>query len=164
MRRKLQIIQGRLKSEGLIQSFEWSGNSLHIADGSATAKCDLTDATFVDDMVIMTSPDKVADIIPQAQAIARIVESTMAAHGAQVNFTAGKTEAMINARGEGAPAFRRHMWLELQNKIWTAVGDKQVCLRVVEKYKHLGSQAHFKMCKTPEARFRFFFVHKRIFR
>ena len=102
----------------------------------------------------MTSPEKVTDIIPQAQAIARIVETTMAAHGAQVNFTAGKAEAMINARGEGAPAFRRHMWFDLQNKIWTAVGEKQVCLRVVEKYKHLASQAHFKMCKTPKARYR----------
>ena len=64
MRRKLKVIQMRLKSKGLIQSFAWSGNSLHTADGSATARCDLTDATFVDDMVIMTSPDRVADIIP----------------------------------------------------------------------------------------------------
>ena len=83
-------------------------------------------------MAIMTSPEKVTDIIPQAQAIAEVVDITMDAHGAQVNFTAGKTEAMINTRGEGDPAFRRHMWLESQNNIWTAVGDKQVCLRVVE--------------------------------
>ena len=131
MRRKWQVVQERLKSEGLMQSLEWSGNSLQFADSSATEQCDLTDASFVDDMVIMTSPEKVTDIIPQAQAIAKIVDTTMDAHGAQVNFTAGKSEAMINARGEGAPAFRRHMWLKLQNNIWTAVGDKRVCLRVV---------------------------------
>ena len=132
MRRKMQVIQERLKSEGLIQSLEWFGNSLQFADSSATEQCVLTDAIFVDDMVIMTSPEKVTDIIPQAQAIATNVDTTMDAHGAQVNSTAGKTEAMINARGEGAPAFRRHMWLELQNNMLTAVGDKQVCLRVVE--------------------------------
>lgn len=60
----------------------------------------LTDTTFVDVTVIFVALGDVADIIPRVKLATQIANSIVTSLGGSVNFSKGKTEVMIGARGK----------------------------------------------------------------
>ena len=98
--------------------------------------------TYVDDFVLPIEAEDCHTLWLKLVAAAQIVHMVCRRHGLELNLNAGKTEAIIAWAGPGAVELRRWVssfWDEEQQAavMPTPIGP----LRVVPKYKHLGSIA-----------------------
>ena len=66
-------------------------------------------------------------------------------HGIELNFGAGKTEAILSLRGPGAKALRQEI------EVVSGIFADKFTVRVAGAYKHLGTLVTSTACPTPDA-------------
>lgn len=93
--------------------------------------------SFVDDCAIVAhAPANAALVKLIKQIVVNFLQATQA-RALQINFSAGKTEAICNFRGRYSKAHRRFL-AEHANHFQWVVDDQPLELRVVTAYQHLG--------------------------
>ena len=96
-------------------------------------------ATWVDDLAIPVEADKAQDLMPRVVRATEILDACINVTGVSVNYSEGKTEAVVCFRGEHSRR-ERHRWMNEQGG-WAPIklrsGDAK--LRLTHKYLHLGS-------------------------
>ena len=119
----------------------------------------VVDVTFVDDEAIIVSANTAPTLLANLSFVTDMVVRTFNKYAFQVNFSKGKTEAIVALRGKGAKAARTALATSVGNdgaKIlsisscppsppWT------IALRIVDQYRHLGSIVTPDGNLTPEA-------------
>ena len=95
----------------------------------------LSEAAFVDDLMIVIPADNIKNLIANIQKIAAIITDEAAEHGLTINLAPGKTEALIVRSGTGARKAMEDSGgkIKVQTK---HCGETE--LRLTWQYKHLG--------------------------
>ena len=104
---------------------------------AAKARVKLQDVQFVDDVVhplVHNDPHKLLHMV---KAMVPVIVDIYAAHGMKLNFSQGKSEAILALRGKGSKALKAKLAETTVIPIKTAALGK-VDLRIVDRYKHLG--------------------------
>eukprot|EP00973_Karenia_brevis_P078351 10878774-Karenia_brevis.AAC.1 len=103
----------------------------------------LSEASYVDD-VVLPLVAAASDLVDMVAAAAAVVVGVFRDHFLTVNFSKGKTEALLNFHGHGAKLHSRRLHYELGNTIPVAMPDgSNISLRCVSRYKHVGSHTIF---------------------
>ena len=110
-----------------------------LCDHEAMPPSGFTEVTFVDDIAYALHGPSAAQVISSLQLIASCPHDAATSRGMQLNYQAGKTEALVYCAGPGSRNVRRRLCHELKGTIpvVTECGTQE--LRVVHAYKHLGS-------------------------
>ena len=72
-----------------------------------STKTELVGPTWLDDEVIFIEADSMKQLLPKIQEVTRIFVETSRRNGFDVNFAAGKTEALIRWAGKESVQLRR---------------------------------------------------------
>ena len=113
-------------------------------------------ATWVDDLAIPTDADDPFQLVPKVVRVAQLVEKGLRATGVRVNFSEGKTEAVLCFRGKRSKA-ARHEWMVAQRG-WAHIpgqrGEEGSKMRLTDHYVHLGSWVQADGAIAPDIRHR----------
>ena len=118
--------------------FYWNGKCMPTNDGTTSQPIPMLCPIWADDIALAIAHPDPSCLVANLQHVAKHVFESLAAAGMAPNFKAGKTEAVLDLRGKGAHnqlrvLLRDGMVLDLHSNILTNP------LRVVDKYKHLGT-------------------------
>jgi hypothetical protein len=115
----------------------------------------LAPPTFMDDFVVLLRHADPRQLVAMLRRAAQIVCTITANHGLQVNFKAGKTEALVVLAGPGHAAVRDELWHHTEDidgdgpvPVLALEGGQR--LRIVSRYKHLGMLASSSRSFEPE--------------
>ena len=96
-------------------------------------------STWVDDLAIAVHTDTASSLVPRIARVASLAEQILASTGVTVNYSVGKTEAMVCFRGKGASTVRKLWMIEQQGRVLIPFGPgKGKCLQLTSEYVHLG--------------------------
>ena len=131
-------LRSTLAEAGLMHSLDDSDARCFFGLPQPRVVHQLSRIAYVDDAVIPV-------VGPAASLIAKLRSTASAAmfvyenHGLSLNFSAGKSEAVINFHGDGAQHLRNHVFSDLGGIIvCDGFGGATLSLRVVGRYRHLG--------------------------
>ena len=106
----------------------------------------LVDDVFADDSAFFVSHDTPAGAVHKLATVSAIVNDMYLKHGLKVNFSAGKTEAMLYLCGNGTCAVKKRLFYELKAKLpirQSFLEQDPLAqydgLKIVAVYKHMGS-------------------------
>ena len=113
-----------------------------------------TEVTFVDDIAYALHGPSAEQVIASLQLVASCLHDAATNRGMQLNYQAGKTEAMVFCAGPGSRSVRKRLWHDLQGRlpVVTEAGTQE--LRIVHAYKHLGSFIQCQAVVHKDASFR----------
>lgn len=100
---------------------------------------DAFDATLVDDDAMVFSSDQPGKLIPMATKAITIIAEVYHMYQLKLNFSKGKSEAIVAHRGKDAKKYRIQLAIDMQNKINFAVDGNPYSIAVVHRYRHLGT-------------------------
>ena len=126
-------LQSRLEEAGLLVAVEGrcQGGDVYAHTSSM--------ATWVDDIALPVSATSAVALVPKIAKIAAIAELSLAVTGVQVNYSVGKTEAIVCFRGRGASSVRRFWMVEQGAQVAIPCGPgKHAKLVLSTEYVHLG--------------------------
>lgn len=133
--------RAELLAQGLVATMPLETQPPFLQHHSATIPSEvaLESVEYMDDVAIpvLAPADRLADSVA---AVAGIMQSTFSAHGLVVNWSRGKSEAILHFRGPGAVEAQRKLHYEMGSAISFAVGGRAFTLQVVRDYRHLGSR------------------------
>jgi exonuclease III/ribonuclease HI len=98
-----------------------------------------TEITFVDDIAYALHAPTARQVVSSLQLVASCLHDAATARGMQLNYGAGKTEAMIFCAGAGSRGVRRQIWHDMHGFLPIITEQGMQSLRLVHVYKHLGS-------------------------
>ena len=99
---------------------------------------------WADDVAILTPFGHATSVIPAIRRIVHIAEEESRAGGVLLNFSAGKTEALVIFRGAGSRAVRRsHLTTDQPKTTVELATGMLVDVRLVDCYLHLGHLVSF---------------------
>ena len=127
------------------------------ADGSTEERVQETmvfDVTFVDDEAIVITAAVLAPLIRKFRRAAQLLIEAFERYGIQINWKAGKTEAIDVYRGKHARTEKARLCTSGTSRNFSIFPDSSegVCINTVEQYKHLGSIIAASGSFVPEAR------------
>ena len=96
---------------------------------------------WVDDLVIPLASTNNTTLMDMVTEYTRLVQLVMHKHGFLVNFSKGKTEAVVTFRRKDAPGWRESIFVDNQGQceIPPQPGQSAISLHIVPRYKHLGA-------------------------
>ena len=97
------------------------------------------EVSFVDDMAYVMHARCPAKLVASLQLVASCLHDAAAGRGLLVNYSAGKTEAMLRLAGSGSKLVRHEVWHQLGGKLPVVTEHGSQFLRLVHAYKHLGT-------------------------
>ena len=112
-------------------------------------------AGWVDDIALPIEAEKASGLVPRIATAMRHVDSCLRATGVNVNYAAGKTEAIACWRGSGSRHVR-HAWL-IEKDGWVDVAlahGRTARLKLNDRYVHLGSLVTATVALTDEIKHR----------
>ena len=116
-------------------------STLRFSDGSIPLK----DVSFVDDMALPVIADSASQIVHKVSQITSIVFVVFRLYGMELNFSPGKSAGIMNFVGAGSKQARIDLdGAQNAIKIDTSPSNvTEVFLRIVQSYKHLGTQISY---------------------
>ena len=153
--------------EGITVTLKFSKSSPifcqdHIDMASDMTEVPLVDVTFVDDEAIMVTAASPETLNKHIARVVEVVYGGFKDHFMTVNFTKGKTEAMVVYRGKTSAACKSlladsadvdgNMFQNISFVHRNKIVDIKLC--IVDQYKHLGSIDTKDVNLVPEARAR----------
>ena len=127
-------LQARLDQAGLLVT-------VHVPDRPEVAQS--ATSTWVDDLAIAVGTVSAVALVPRMAHVAALAEQAMASTGVAVNYSAGKTEAMVCFRGKNASAMRKFWLVEQNGQIRVPFGPgRGKMLQLTNEYVHLGCRLH----------------------
>jgi len=101
----------------------------------------IVEATYVDDEALFLSASSPKALDNAINILLTELILTFAAHGFQINWKPGKSEAMLRYRGRGAQKAAEARLHEGRTQIKLPTSADREFLNVVDVYKHVGSIA-----------------------
>ena len=99
---------------------------------------------WADDVAVLAPFCSAVEVVPAIRQIVYVAEAESRAGGIELNFSAGKTEAIAIFRGAGSKLERRrHLATEEPAVQVTLASGKPASVRVVDSYVHLGCLVNF---------------------
>lgn len=157
-RRILQKVLDQLRDEGCPMQVESLGVAHPYPDQLGVyplVSFDTLGPIWADDLAVLVAADTAQLLINKLTYVGGVLFDHLERAGMQVNFGAGKTEAVIDIRGPGALDIRKELYrhhppmFEFPNRD----GPKRFC-RLVATYKHLGTVFSHRGRLLPEIRHR----------
>eukprot|EP00438_Fugacium_kawagutii_P021691 Skav224757 [mRNA] locus=scaffold1604:48812:54304:- [translate_table: standard] len=138
----LKAVKEQVHHAGLLLQIDWNhSKGPHAGPGEHTT--DFLASTWADDLALVVQHSDAGSIVPAMTCLAQIVIDTLSSRGLLLNYGPGKTEALINIRGRHSITHRRNLFHH-DNSVLHVPTETQgdVDLRVVQKYRHLGTVLH----------------------
>ena len=144
-----------------LTTFYWDGNPEPTATGPLTSEINILCPIWADDIAIAMAHRCPAQLVANLTSIAKRVFTALATAGMTPNFKVGKTEAILDLHGAGAKQQLRtlmstDMTIPIESLIFSAT------LRVVGRYKHLGTWITTGIKMTYDLRCKFAIAHSTI--
>ena len=141
----LKLLNAELADRGLQPTVSVAGPGIFRAPGAPPGIVQVNEQTYMDDTALPIEAAEAGEIFGMLEYAADALLRVAKAFGLEVNFTAGKTEAVIGLHGRGLAAARQRLTeLEVDGE----GGPTPVLpipggggLRIVDAYKHLGRYA-----------------------
>eukprot|EP00435_Cladocopium_sp_Y103_P072728 s332_g41.t1 len=111
------------------------------------------DALFVDDAAYCVHTDTPDQLGPALQCLASCLHDVARLRGLQLNYAAGKTEAMMHF-GNGSRKAKSKLWHQQHACLPVVTEHGTSMLRIVHEYKHLGSYIQDYAVNTKDAKAR----------
>eukprot|EP00438_Fugacium_kawagutii_P029954 Skav226336 [mRNA] locus=scaffold3640:16495:21969:- [translate_table: standard] len=138
----LAHIKDQTHAAGLLLQIDWNGcKNLRAGPGDLTS--DYVASTWADDIALVVQHASADSIIPALRCLTQITIDVLSARGLLLNYGPGKTELLVNIRGKNSVAHRRQLLHEDNGQLQVETetqGLQQI--RVVQRYRHLGSLLH----------------------
>eukprot|EP00435_Cladocopium_sp_Y103_P012767 s1935_g3.t1 len=135
----------------------WLGHPDPPADitrASSLPSSGFCDVSFVDDAAYCVHTDAPERLGPAMQCLASCLHDVARLRGLNINYTKGKTEAMMHLAGAGCRKVRTKLWHDQKGRVPVVTEHGTSDLQVVHEYKHLGSYIQDFAVNTKDARFR----------
>ena len=97
------------------------------------------DVAFFDDLALMLLGESCAKLVEDLVMLGVVVDNVMAERGLQVNYSAGKTEALLQLRGRNSKLLRDRIMIQQQAQLALDTTRGRQHLRIAHVYKHLGT-------------------------
>ena len=137
-RQLLGSVHEALDREGLLLTLQWSGTTGQLQEEPpATATAKMLGPIWADDLALLAMDSEPDRLLRKLKVMATRIQARLANAGMQVNFKAGKSEAVIQLRGPGAKTLRQELYRHEQPGF--VFGPQQTFVRIVPKYTHLGT-------------------------
>ena len=138
---RLIVLDARTKFQGshnmpFLGSPEICRNLAQVADMPPSG---FTEVTFVDDIAYALHAPCAEQVVTALQTVASCLHDAATSRGMQLNYAAGKTEAMIFCAGPGSRAVKKQLWHDYAGSLPIVTEHGTQTLRLVHSYKHLGS-------------------------
>ena len=153
MAQVLHQFESSLAEDGLNLTVHWNGLRGLRADGGTDYCAEIGVTAWADDLAFALWHDSPAALVCNLQGLAERLVPHFGARGLELNFAAGKTEAVVCLRGGGSIKLRRELF-GLPDPGLTLETDATdpVRLRLLQQYVHLGGVLHSKSKMKPELR------------
>ena len=124
---------------GIFKDYPWNqADGLHSGEGSYMVQQAVV--AWADDVTLLGESSDATQLLSKVKVTAETMINRLLSYGMTPNLGAGKTEAILNPRGAKATQVRRHIFNEMKCCIpLETTMEQDATLRVVPKYKHLGS-------------------------
>ena len=105
---------------------------------------------FVDDLACAIAMPGTAQLMSSLACMTSCLHDAARQRGLELNYSAGKTEAMVCPAGSGSRQLRTALWRDM-HAVWPVVVEHGLLsLRVVQSYKHLGTHLQDKAITTKD--------------
>eukprot|EP00435_Cladocopium_sp_Y103_P056468 s2453_g19.t1 len=125
-----------------ISSLPWIGSPVSPADVTDPGEMPMQgfcDVSFVDDVAYSLHVHDPRALNHEMQCLASCLHDVARSRGLSINYSKGKTEAMLRHAGQGCRKERQKLWHDLEGTLPVITEQETSTLRVVHAYKHLGS-------------------------
>ena len=127
----MKNLTARLQQAGLLARYSDSGEGC-------------PQPAWADDVAVLAPLCSAGDVIPAVSRIVHAAEAESRAGGIELNFSAGKTEAIAIFRGSGSKLQRRCHLTEAVPSVQVALASgRSATVRIVDSYVHLGCLVHY---------------------
>ena len=137
----LNAVTTTLKHEGWLQPVPWDESMVDnfFPVASPCSSCWPSDVTWMDDLCLLLRFDSPQLCVRGTSFAAGLLVDVCLRHGMEPNLGPGKTECILQLRGQGSRALRRdvHSRTPPSLPLGSLLRDKER-IRVVAQYKHLG--------------------------
>ena len=149
-RRWISQIESDLYDLEIFKDFSWNqGEGLRAGAGTTMVRQSIV--TWADDVAILADTEDATQLLPKLKATSEAMINRLPSYGMLPNMKAGKTEAVVTPRGKNAIQTRRLLFNEMKCAIPLDTNmEEDVSLRLVPKYKHLGSYIAHASKQRPE--------------
>lgn len=149
-RRWISQIEADLYDLEIFKDYSWNqGEGLRAGAGTTMVRQSII--TWADDVTILADTDDATQLLPKLKATSEAMINRLLSYGMTPNMKAGKTEAVVTPRGKNALQTRRLLFTEMKCAIpLDTKMEEDVSLRLVPKYKHLGSYIAHASKQRPE--------------
>ena len=94
---------------------------------------------FVDDLACLVHADHASQIPGLLALMTSCLHDAARSRGLRLNYTPGKTEAMISVVGAGSRALKQSLFVQGERVLPVVAENESLALRLVPTYKHLGT-------------------------
>jgi len=138
---RLVVLDARTKIEASTQMscFGSPKQAVDVSEQSPVPERGFAEVTFVDDIAYALHSASPDDVISSLQLVASRLHDSAASRGLTINYSVGKTEALIKLAGPGSRSTRHKMWHTHGGKLPIVTEHGVHSLQLVHSYKHLGS-------------------------
>ena len=137
----LNAVTTALKHEGWLQPVPWDENMVDnfFPVERPSRSCWPSDVTWMDDLCLLLRFDSPQLCVRGTSLAAGLLVDTCLRHGMEPNLGPGKTECIVQLRGQGSRALRRevHSRSPPSLPLGSLLRERE-SIRVVPQYKHLG--------------------------
>ena len=150
MTKVLRKTRMALQQEDLIPKYQYRRESFFYPGGSSsTDSASAIDVSCVDDTFYQAVSCSAAECVHRAQKLGKIVFRTCQSCGFTLNYGKGKSEVLVQLRGQGSKsalqALHQNGGLCIQ-----VTATTRVILGIIRKYKHLGTYTTLAGSQLPE--------------
>ena len=138
---RLVVLDARTKIEASTQMscFGSPKQAVDASEQSPVPERGFAEVTFVDDIAYALHSASPDDVISSLQLVASCLHDSAASRGLTINYSVGKTVALIKLAGPGSRSTRHKMWHTHGGKLPIVTEHGVHSLQLVHSYKHLGS-------------------------
>ena len=135
-----RVVRARLVSAGLVTMLADVApvSCLHRPAGAAASERPFADVSYLDDVAFALKRKSAAALLDDLSKVVACVVGTCREFGFQLNFKAGKSEAIVSLVGPQSRSLRRKVLIDQRGELPCACAGSVVQLRVVPAYTHLG--------------------------
>eukprot|EP00435_Cladocopium_sp_Y103_P025065 s1548_g6.t1 len=112
------------------------------------------DVSFVDDAAYCVYTEKPDQLGPAMRCLVSCLHDVARLRGLTLNYSPGKTEAMLHFAGPGSRKVKSHLWHDMQAKLPVVTELGTHIVNVAHEYKHLGSFIQDYAVNSKDARLR----------
>ena len=148
----LDALHDSLERDGLTLQVPCPGAAFWGTDvGEAPEMVNVADCTFVDDECVVVMQPTAAALDTAIDKVLSHITNIFSALRLEINWSPGKTEAMIRFRGSGSQVVLERR--RVDGKVSIPIpGNPSACLTIVDQYKHLGCITSLNATSIADAR------------